>query len=127
MTEESKCICQGWETSVANSTDQLAFAEFAIGEINNKIQASLLKSRGKGGTYEKSRIVFGACQRLRVQNIKNVKTRKTRDGTKATTMDVRVQSSDLMDQEELITVQVDLNFRNFGFTIHHVFLLLQSF
>ena len=105
--------------SVGNSTDQLAFAEFAIGEINNKIQASLLKSRGKGGTNEKSRIVFGACQRLRVQNIKNVKTRKTRDGTKATTMDVRVQSSDLMDQEELITVQVDLNFRNFGFTIQN--------
>ena len=94
---------------MANSTDQLFFAEYAIGEINNIIQTSLLESRAKGVPYNNSRVVFGSCQRLRVQNIANVKTRKTEDGTTtATTMDVRVQSSNLVDQVETITVQVYL-------------------
>ena len=109
VTEQSKCICQGWETATANSTDQLVYAEFAIGQINNKIQTSLLESRAKGVPYDKSRAVFGTCQRLRVQNIYNVKIRRMRDGTMATTMDVRVQSSNLLKQKELITVQVTLH------------------
>ena len=73
--------------------------------MNNRIQQSLLESREKGVAYDKSRVVFGACQRLRVQNIRNVKIRKTPDG-RVTTIDVRVQSSNLVAQEELITVQV---------------------
>ena len=108
ITSDSKCICQGWETAVATTTDQLVFAEFAIGEINNKIQNSLLKLRAKGVSYTKTGVLFGACQRLRVQKIRNVKTRKTKDGMKAITMDVRLQSSNLFDQEELITVQVSI-------------------
>ena len=93
---------------MANTTDQLFLAEYAIGKINNIIQKSLLDTRAKGVPYNKSRVVFGSCQRLRVQNIANVKTRKMRDGTTATTMDVRVQSSNLVNQVEIITVQVRL-------------------
>ena len=92
---------------MANTTDQLFLAEYAIGEINNIIQKSLLDTRAKGVPYNKSRVVFGSCQRLRVQNIANVKTRKMPDGT-ATTMDVRVQSSNHVNQVEIITVQVRL-------------------
>ena len=114
VTEQSKCICQGWETSIANSTDQLVYAEFAIGQINHKIQTSLLESRAKGVPHDKSRVVFGTCQRLRVQNIYNVKIRRMRDGAMATTMDVRVQSSNLLKQKELITVQVLSNDKSAG-------------
>ncbi|XP_028400550.1 uncharacterized protein LOC114523731 [Dendronephthya gigantea] len=114
ITADSKCICQGWEAAVPTTKDHLVFAEFAIGEINNKIKDSLLKMRAKGVPFTKTGVLFGACQRLRVQKITNVKTRKTKDGMKTITIDVRLQSSNLLDQEELITVQVAHKENNAG-------------
>ena len=100
------CICEGWDTPVANSTAQVALAEFAIGQLNNQIQNTLLETRGTEPAGE-SPLLFGSCQRLQMRSIKNVRQRQTPKGTMITTIDVNVQSGTIVDQEELFTVQVE--------------------
>ena len=84
----------------------MALAEFAIGQLNNQLQSALLESRGSepAGEYP---LLFGSCQRLQLQSITNVRQRQTAKGTVITTIDVKVQSGTIVDQEELITVQVE--------------------
>ena len=106
LSSPNFCICEGWDIPVDNSTARVALAEFAIGQLNNQLQSSLLESRGSepAGEYP---ILFGSCQRLRLQSIKNARQRQTAKGTVITTLDVKVQSGTIVDQEELITVQVE--------------------
>ena len=106
LSSPNFCICEGWDIPVENSTAQVALAEFAIGQLNNQLQSSLLKSRGSEPASEYP-LLFGSCQRLKLQSIKNVRTRQTAKGTVITTIDVKVQSGTIVDQEELITVQVE--------------------
>ena len=106
LSSPNFCICEGWDSPVANSTAQVALAEFAIGQLNNQLQSSLLASRDSKPA-SKYPLLFGSCQRLRMQSIKNVRTRQTAKGTIITTIDVKVQSGTIVDQEELITVQVE--------------------
>ena len=101
------CICQGWDIPVETSTAHWALAEFAIGQLNNKIQESLLASRRDRNLSRERHILFGACQRLRLQTIGNVRQRHTAEGTLVTTMDAKVQSGNIVEQEELIMLQVE--------------------
>lgn len=103
------CLCEGWDIAVENSTAQMALAEFGIGQLNNQIQESLLASRAVGKPLGERLALFGACQRLRIERIDNVRQRQTAKGTQVTTIDVKVQSGNIVDQEELITLQVELN------------------
>ena len=100
------CICEGWDTPVGNSTAQMALAEFAIGQLNNQLQNTLLKTRGNESA-SKFPLLFGSCQRLQMRSIKNVRQRQTAKGTIITTIDVNVQTGTIADQEELFTVQVE--------------------
>ena len=106
LSTPNYCICDGWDVPVANSTAQVALAEFAIGQLNNQLQDALLESRDSEPASE-SPLLFGSCQRLQVQSVKNVRQRQTAKGTIVTTIDVKVQSGTIVDQEELITVQVE--------------------
>lgn len=103
------CICEGWDIPVENSIAQLALAEFAIGQLNNQIQDALLASRSHDDPSR--RAFFGRCQRLRIQSIGNVRQRQTAEGTLVTTMDAKVQSGNIVDQEELVMLQVESNQR----------------
>lgn len=100
------CICEGWDTPVANTTAQVALAEFAIGQLNNQLQNKLLDTR-ENEPAGKFPLLFGSCQRLQLRSIKNVRQRQTAKGTIITTIDVNVQSGTIADQEELFTVQVE--------------------
>ena len=84
----------------------MALAEFAIGQLNNQLQNTLLKTRGNESA-SKFPLLFGSCQRLQMRSIKNVRQRQTAKGTIITTIDVNVQSGTIADQEELFTVQVE--------------------
>ena len=52
------CICEAFDTYVANNTRQMMVAEFAVGEINNAIQSQFRDAHPEAETG------FGACQRL---------------------------------------------------------------
>ena len=108
MTKSSVCICNGWDVPVKHSPTQLLIAEFAIGQLNNKIQNALMKSRKKTGAVNRTHFLFGFCQRLRVKSIMNMRERKTEQGKKfISTMDVIVQSGNILEQDEVITVKVE--------------------
>lgn len=109
LTKASICICQGWYIPVENTTMQMAIAEFAIGQLNNKLQDMLMLSRKKNGVFDSRHYLFGSCQRLQIESFKNMRQRKISKGRLSTTMDIKVQSSNILQQEELFTVNVESN------------------
>ncbi len=56
--EPNTCICEGFDTHVANDTRQTSVAEFALGLMNNLIQKQFRIM------YPDAETGFGACQRL---------------------------------------------------------------
>ena len=52
------CICEAFDSYVANDTRQVMMAEFALGEINNAIQKQFRDAHPEAETG------FGSCQRL---------------------------------------------------------------
>ena len=101
MTKSSICICNGWDVPVKHSPTQLLIAEFAIGQLNNKIQNLLIKAN-------LIHFLSGFCQRLRVKSIMNMRERKIEQGRKfISTMDIIVQSGNLLKQDEVFTVKIE--------------------
>ena len=107
LTKASICICDGWYVPVKNDTMQLLIAEFAIGQLNNKIQDQLLKSRNDEPQHKRSYFLFGHCQRLHIQKFTNMRQRVTEQGRISATMDINVQSGNLIKQDEVFTVNVE--------------------
>lgn len=107
LTKGVICLCQIQNAIVIKSSYQFAIAEFAIGQLNNQIQESLLSSKKYQKLPSQLPILFGSCQRLRIQNIFNVLHYSRPGGVMVTNMDVKIQSGTMVDQEELITVQVE--------------------
>lgn len=104
MTEAAICICRARKTTSLNPAEQFILSEFAVGELNNKIQKALSKSR-RNSTAGLP-VLFGACQRLRVQKVANIVQESEPEGLLVTSMDLTVQSGTIVDQLELITVRV---------------------
>ena len=104
LTKEAICICRARSYAKLDKADKFLLSEFAIGELNNKIQEALLKTRG---SVKNSSALFGSCQRLRIQKVRNIAQESNSEGLVVTSMDITVQSGTVVDQEELITVQVE--------------------
>ena len=61
------CICEGYETTVAYSPYYFILALYAVGELNNHIQAQRRRGpKDKDGG-------FGRCQRLVVEEVANIR------------------------------------------------------
>ena len=106
MTEEAICICRTRKYTKIDKNKEFTLSEFAIGVLNNKIQSAILKTRGAMRSSNFS-MLFGACQRLRIQKVRNVVQESKSNGLVVTSMDITVQSGTIVDQEERITVQVE--------------------
>lgn len=92
------CVCEGWDSPSTNSTLRLAFAEFAIGELNNK-----LTHQGSGLPILKS------CDRLQPIIYKNVRVRNTPNngGSLVTSMDIVLHSGDVAKhQEDIFNIEI---------------------
>ena len=67
LSTPNYCICEGWDIPVANSTAQVALAEFAIGQLNNQLQSALLASRGAEPVGE-SPVFFWCMSAVEIAN-----------------------------------------------------------
>ena len=103
------CVCEGWDVSADNDTSRIPIAEFAIGQLNNRIQEQLEKVRSrKGNTETGVRKIRRSCQRLQPLWFENVRERNSKtDGSLITTMNIRVPSGDVVFQtEDIFYVEV---------------------
>ena len=93
----SLCICQGWETKVRAVSFHFIIAEFALGQLNDKIQTQFLEN------YQTKRPVsgFGSCERLKGERIDNVREKRVGE-TLTISLDIYVQNQELFS----VTVQV---------------------
>ncbi|CAH1777557.1 unnamed protein product [Owenia fusiformis] len=85
MLRPNMCICQGYESTVANDSSHILLAEFALGELNNVIS----KQYRAGHPHAKSG--FGACQRLVAHSFTNVKESHEKDRSKITKFDLNIK------------------------------------
>lgn len=83
------CVCEGWDSPTTNDTLKLAFAEFAIGELNN-----MLMKQGKGLP------LFRSCHRLQPSRFQNVRVRNKKSGSLVTSMDLVVPAGDASTKKE---------------------------
>ena len=91
------CICQGWETKVHANSFHFIIAEFALGQLNNKIQTQFLEN------YQTQRPLsgFGSCERLKGERFDNIREKWVGDML-TVTLDIYVQHQELFS----VTVQV---------------------
>lgn len=96
------CVCEGWDVPADNDTSRMPIAEFAIGQLNNRIQEQYqeelsLKENTKAGAGKIRR----SCQRLLPLWFENVRERNSEtDGSLITSMDIRVAAGDVVPQRE---------------------------
>ncbi|XP_028409421.1 uncharacterized protein LOC114532026 [Dendronephthya gigantea] len=109
FTRSVICICNGWYLPVKLSAEQIIIAEFALGKLNNMIQDSMTSSRIETKTSNAPHFFFGHCQRLQRRSIINMIRRKSGKGKISETMDILVQSSHLIKQNELFKVSIEYN------------------
>ena len=85
------CVCEGWDSPSSNDTFKLALAEFATGQLNDK-----LASQGSGLALLRS------CNRLQPTRFENVRERNTKSdgGSLITSMDITVPAGDAAPQQE---------------------------
>ena len=105
-TEDVICICRARKISKLNATEEFIMSEFAVGQLNNKIQDALLKTRGSNVSNDSSPL-FGSCQRLRIQKVGNAIQESKSGGLLVTSLDITVQSDTIVKQEELFSVRVE--------------------
>ena len=111
MTKEVICICRNRTHTKLKEAEQLIISEFAIDELNKKIESAQMKtfSALKNSSFSNttSAVSFGSCQRLRIKKVRNIVRESKADGLVVTSMDITVQSGTIVDQKERITVQVE--------------------
>lgn len=96
------CVCEGWDVPADNDTSRMPIAEFAIGQLNNRIQEQYqeelpLKANTRAGAGKIRR----SCQRLLPLWFENVRERNSlTDGSLITSMDFRVAAGDGVPQRE---------------------------
>lgn len=104
LTEEVMCLCGGRKLAKVSTAEQFILSQFAVGKLNNRIQNALLRTRASAN---KPTVLFGSCQRLRIQKVENIVQESKSEGPTVTSMDVTVQSGTVVKQEEMVTVQVE--------------------
>ena len=91
------CVCEGWDSPTKSDPIKLGLVEFAIGELNNKIQDQYSKSL-KGSKPEKQ--AHQACERLKPLSFRNPRVRNSKsDGSLITSFEVRVKAGDVAPQD----------------------------
>ncbi|XP_048588300.1 uncharacterized protein LOC5510969 isoform X2 [Nematostella vectensis] len=88
------CVCEGWDSPTTNDTLKLALVEFAIGQLNNKIQQQFLDAKGTSAVA-----VTRACAKLKALSFYNVRERNS-NGYMLTTMEIAVPSGDFVSQKQ---------------------------
>lgn len=85
------CVCEGWDSPTTNDTLKLAYAEFAVGELNNK-----LTHQGSGP------LLWRSCNRLQPMNYRNVRVRNTQKdgGSLITTLDIVLPTGNVAKREK---------------------------
>ena len=104
------CVCEGWDSPADNDTSRVPIAEFAIGELNNRLQEQYEKLLSPQENSKVSVEKFKrSCQRLQPLWFENVRERNSKmDGTLVTSMDIRVASGDIVSQrEDIFHVEVE--------------------
>jgi len=92
------CVCEGWDSPTTNDTLKLAYAEFATGELNNK-----LTHQGDGVSLWRS------CNRLQPLSYRNVRVRNTKNngGSLITTVDLVLASGNVgTHSEDIFNVEI---------------------
>ena len=108
LEKGTTCICAGQDAPARNGTLQVLIAQFAIGQLNNMIQDSLMKSENQQRSMNgRSHFLFGNCQRLRIQKFANMREHTTKSGWISATMDIDVQTGNIVEQKEVFTVNVE--------------------
>ena len=96
------CVCEGWDVQVDNDTSHVQVAEFAIGELNNRLQEQYenVISLQKNSNVTPENFTR-SCQRLQPLWFENVRLRNCKiDGSLITSMDIHVAAGDVVPQRE---------------------------
>lgn len=112
LLSSSVCICQGWEAKVHANSFHFIIGEFALGQLNDKIQSQFLEN-----TQRKRPVSgFGSCERLKGERIDNV--RETRVGEILTiSLDIYAQDQELFSATvQVITGSVSMNMELIEYT-----------
>ncbi|KAL9963672.1 hypothetical protein ACROYT_G027199 [Oculina patagonica] len=103
------CVCEGWDVPADNDTSRIPIAEFAIGQLNNRIQEQVEKMFSLNeSTKTGDGKIRRSCQRLQPLWFENVRERNSKtDGALITSMNIRVASGDVVPQtEDIFHVEV---------------------
>ena len=103
------CVCEGWDVLADNDTSRMPIAEFAIGQLNNRIQEQYQEELSlKANSTSRPGMVRRSCQRLLPLWFENVRERNSKaDGSLITSMDIRVAAGDVVPQrEDIFQVEV---------------------
>ena len=83
------CVCEGWDVPADNDTLRIPIAEFAIGQLNNRLAGQSQNSKQR------------SCQRLQPLWFENVRERNSKtDRSLITSMDIRVKAGDVVPQKQ---------------------------
>ena len=83
------CVCEGWDVPADNDTSRIPIAEFAIGQLNNRLAEQSQNSKQR------------SCQRLQPLWFENVRERNSKtDRSLITSMDIRVKAGDVVPQKQ---------------------------
>lgn len=99
------CVCDGWDSPTTNDSSKISIVEFAVGELNNMLQAEFNKlTKGKANMYP----ILRACERLRPLRFENVRERNSKsDGGLITSFDIYFRSGDVVrHKEDIFHVEV---------------------
>ncbi|KAH9495725.1 hypothetical protein Btru_016147 [Bulinus truncatus] len=80
------CICRNFDMPVRNDSEYSLFAYFAVGQLNNELQRQVSKQ-----SSSKEQKAFKKCQRLVLQDVRNIKKSYGVLGTEVVKMDLHVQ------------------------------------
>ena len=96
------CVCEGWDSPTTNDSSRIAVAEFAIGQLNNLLQAQYAESVKQGNQNDsKSLPIVRSCQRLQPLRVENMRERNAKaDGSLVTSMDIYVAAGNVVRQKE---------------------------
>lgn len=92
------CVCEGWDIPADNDTWQIPVAEFAIGELNNRLQKQY---HALPSVQNCPKVIKPSCQRLQALWFENVRVRNSKtDQSLITSMDIRVKAGDVVPQKQ---------------------------
>lgn len=87
------CVCDGWDSPTLNDTTRISLVEYAIGQLNNQLQKSLIKNLQVP--------LVSSCGRLQPIRFENVRERNSiKDGGLVTSFDIVVPAGNAVSRDE---------------------------